>query len=127
MGVKCDDNFRKKYGFTGGFERMRSADLHGARKSSPIHKDDKKAGIEQAYNSAMETLHNLQGAGGSLLFRKDNFLLWSRIHGKTRADGSNIYKGIEDSLNRILFYDDQQNKTFELGPKELCECFGEGV
>lgn len=96
------------------------ARVHSSRKASPIHKSDKDAALEQAYNTAVQTLCDLQGFNGYMLLGSAPFDLEIGIHGKSNADGSNVYKGVEDALNKIAWRDDKQNVHFNA--KKLCEC-----
>ena len=93
--------FREKYGI-----------IQNNRKTSAIHKSNENADIQQTYDVAVQTLRNLQGVDGNLFCGSDSFTLWTKIFGKSNADGVNIYKGIEDSLNKIAWKDDKQNITF---------------
>jgi len=87
-------------------------------KTSAVHKSDTQAAIEQAYDTAVQTLRDLQSFNGDLFLGRVPFDLKITIHGQSTADGTNVYKGIEDALNKLAWYDDQQNQHFRQG---FCE------
>lgn len=93
--------------------------ISNTRKASAVHKGDKESVLEQEYNKAVQTLRYLQMFDGALFLGQDPFELEIKIVGKSSADGSNIYKGIEDGLNQVAWFDDKQNVYFR---KEFCEC-----
>jgi hypothetical protein len=97
------------------------------RQTSPIHQDnlqnDKRNEelrlLYETWQCAKRALHYLQSTRGDLFLGRSRFELWTQIFGKSRAaDESNVYKGCEDALNRIAFYDDKQNEMFR---KPFCE------
>jgi len=102
---KNEEEFKQ---FTG--KSNKKTKIHNSRNASAIHKSNQ---IDDAYKQAVETLHYLQSSGGSLFLADSRFLLWVKAAGKRgRSDGVNIYKGVEDALNKIAYRDDFQNETF---------------
>lgn len=104
------------------YERIikKKPDVYSASESCTVYQDNKKSDINAAYNTAVQTLRHIQSSGGSLFLGRSRFILWFNVSGaKRRADGSNIYKGIEDALNKIAYYDDIQNQTFDICPGEI--------
>ena len=65
--------------------------------------------IDEAYKSAVQTLRDIQNNLSNPIFN-GNIKLTSRIFGKTRADGSNVLKAIEDGLQRVAYENDKQIK-----------------
>ena len=96
--------------------------VHRTRKARTIHAGHKEADIERAYHTAVQTLRDLQVYSGSLFLGRSTFTLWPKIVSDGQSDGANVYKGIEDGLNKVAYYDDKQNITF----KGVCSCSGSG-
>jgi hypothetical protein len=92
--------------------QKKSNKIQGTGKTGAIHKSDQEAIIEREHNVAVQTLRNLQMFGGDLFLGRNDFDLDISIHGKTKADDSNVYKGVEDSLNKVAYRDDKQNRHF---------------
>ena len=88
-------------------------------KACSLHKSHKEAIIEREYDKAVQALRYLQMFDGALFLGQDPFELEIKIVGKSSADGSNVYKGIEDGLNQVAWFDDKQNVYFR---KEFCKC-----
>jgi hypothetical protein len=51
---------------------------------------------------------------GDLFLGRADFILSIAVAGEIKADGSNVYKGIEDALNQVAYKDDKQNQFFKL-------------
>jgi len=84
--------------------------------SRSVHKSDLKPSEIQAYEQAIQTICHVQSTCGDLFLRRSRFKLWTKFicNGKARrSDGSNIYKGVEDALNKVAYFDDKQNITFD--------------
>lgn len=96
--------------------------IHNTGKAGAVHKGNQEATFEQAYHAAAEALSHLQGTDGALFLGRTLFDLRIEIHGETQADGANVYKGIEDALNRIAWFDDKQNVHFRAD--KFCESEG---
>lgn len=96
--------------------------VHNTRKARAIHAGHTEADIDGAYHTAVQTLRDLQVYNGSLFLGRSKFTLWPKIVSDGQSDGANVYKGIEDGLNKIAYYDDKQNITF----KRACLCSDSG-
>lgn len=108
-------------------EYKKSVGIHNSRGSSSIHKNNEKPSIESAYDTAIQTLRDLQSFNGDLFLGRSRFKLKIGLgtENKSSADHTNVYKGIEDSLNNIAWYDDKQNKIWNdrlFGTKQIGGC-----
>ena len=92
--------------------------VHNPRKARALHTGHTDADFERAYNTAVQTLRDLQVHCGALFLGRAAFTLWPKIVSDGQSDGANVYKGIEDGLNKVAYYDDKQNITF----KRACIC-----
>lgn len=77
--------------------------IYGAGSSGTIHSDNK---IHTVYKQAMEAIRYLQSINSNMLYG-GNIKIKSKIF-TNKGDGSNIFKGIEDALQGIVFKDDKQ-------------------
>ena len=108
-------------------EYKKSVGVHSPRGPCSIHKNYAKPGLESVYNTAVQTLRDLRGFNGDLFLGRARFKLKIGLgtEKKGPADQPNVYKGIEDGLNRIAWYDDQQNKIWNdrlFGTKQIGGC-----
>lgn len=65
--------------------------------------------IDEVYKSAVQTLCHLQNLLRSPIFR-GSIQLKLKVHGKTRADLSNLFKGVEDAIQGLAYENDRQVK-----------------
>ncbi len=77
--------------------------------SSPIHKSDQGADLQQAYETAVQAIRDIKGFMCDYLLPGD-FELRTHTIGKTNADSDNIHKGIRDALEGIIYINDKQVK-----------------
>lgn len=83
------------------------------RATSSLHKNYHANEIDAVCKLAIQALYDIQGISGIRIFGKGNISIRTRTHSKTRADGTNILKGVEDALNRIAYEDDKQARRSE--------------
>ena len=82
------------------------------RTSSSIHQGDEKTNLFRQYQQAISALRDLQGVGGDLFLGPARFTMQLEIDSEGIADDINIYKNIEDGLNKVAWKDDKQNRIF---------------
>ena len=87
--------------------------FHGTWSASRIQNND---ALHAAYITALETIHNLQSTGGSLFLGDARFKMQAEILTEIKGDHTNIQKGCEDALNKIAWFDDQQNRYLDERP-----------
>jgi Holliday junction resolvase RusA-like endonuclease len=76
---------------------------------SSLHKNNLSASEVEAYDQAIQALCDIQSHVPNLLFRGD-VGIEVIVQGRSNADRDNIFKGVADSLQGLVFEDDKQVK-----------------
>lgn len=84
-------------------EEAKKLGISGSKRST-IRKDNS---TDEVYKQAIQTIHDIQGFMHDMLFRGD-IKLKIIITGKTKADIDNIFKGVADSLQGLIYENDKQ-------------------
>ena len=77
--------------------------------NSSLHKSDSQSGEVEAYNQAVQTIRDIQSVMSDSLSR-DYLGIELIVEGKTTADIDNVFKGVADSLQGVLYENDKQIK-----------------
>jgi hypothetical protein len=93
------------------YEYKKALKIIDTRNPSSIHKDN---ALDDAYKSALATLDDLKNSDVSPFLGDTKFLMWMLFIGIHKGDDLNLYKGIEDAFNKVLYIDDRQNVIFSL-------------
>lgn len=72
-----------------------------------VHQSNAESDTDEAYDQAVQTLRDLEGIGLSMLFGGDVGIRVF-VKGRTEADIDNIFKGVSDALQGVLYADDKQ-------------------
>ena len=103
------------------FRKLTKQSNVSGRKSGTVDNGHSKAVMDSQYNHAIQTIRLLRGAFDDSFFGSGDIEISIKIHSKSKADGTNIFKGIEDSLNKIAYDDDRQVTK---ASRELCRSDG---
>lgn len=90
------------------FDQLKNKNKVHSTKSSSIYKSDER---KHAYQLAVSTLHDLQGIMCNSL-SGSSFRVETYPETKSRADLSNLHKGVEDALQGIIYKNDRQIEEF---------------
>jgi Holliday junction resolvase RusA-like endonuclease len=99
------------------FRKLTKKNNVSGRKPRAVDNGNRKAALDEEYKAAIQTIRLLQGAVPASFFGSGDVEMSIKIHSQSKADGTNIFKGIEDSLNKIAYDDDRQVRT---ASREFC-------
>jgi Holliday junction resolvase RusA-like endonuclease len=82
-----------------------------------VHKGNSQPGENEMYNKAIQTIHSVQSALSDTLF--GGYIgIELIVEGKTKADIDNVFKGVADSLQGVLYENDKQVKKGKFEHKD---------